>query len=73
MTQAKERGGGGEERKETFPSPPLSFIFWFSFHFSRGQNRKSPFAPKPNGNAFATQAKLYVEEKLNYWYSQKKS
>ena len=23
----------------------------FSFHFSRGQNRKSPFAPKPNGNA----------------------
>ena len=34
MTQVKERGGGGEERKETFLSPPLSFIFWFSFHFS---------------------------------------
>ena len=38
------------------PLPPLSF-FWLSFHFSRGQNRKSPspvfqfFAPKPNGNA----------------------
>ena len=23
------------------PSPPPSFIFWLSFHFSRGQNRKS--------------------------------
>ena len=42
------------------PLPPLSF-FWLSFHFSRGQNRKSPspvfqfFAPKPNGT-LATQA-----------------
>ena len=39
----------------SLPSPPPSFIFWFSFHFSRDQNRKSPstvsFAPKPNGNA----------------------
>ena len=35
----------------SFPSPPPSFIFWLSFHFSRGQNR-SFFAPKPNGNAF---------------------
>ena len=39
----------------SFPSPPPSFIFWFSFHFSRDQNRKSPstvsFAPKPNENA----------------------
>ena len=33
------------------PPPPPSFIFWLSFHFSRGQNR-SFFAPKPNGNAF---------------------
>ena len=52
LAQVKERGGVGEERKETFlpflkpsfPSPPLppaSFIFWFSFHLSRGQNRKS--------------------------------
>ena len=50
LAQVKERGGVGEERKETFlpflkpsfPSPhPASFIFWFSFHFSRGQNRKS--------------------------------
>ena len=23
----------------SFPSPPPSFIFWLSFHFSRGQNR----------------------------------
>ena len=30
--------------KRFLPSPPLpsSFIFWFSFHFSRDQNRKSP-------------------------------
>ena len=25
------------------PPPPHSFIFWLSFHFSRGQNRKSFF------------------------------
>ena len=25
-----------------FPPPPPSFTFWLSFHFSRGQNRKSP-------------------------------
>ena len=24
-----------------FPPPPPSFIFWLSFHFSRGQNRES--------------------------------
>ena len=36
MAQVKERGGGGEE------TPLPSFIFWLSFHFSRGQNRKSP-------------------------------
>ena len=24
------------------PPPPPSFTFWLSFHFSRGQNRKSP-------------------------------
>ena len=41
---ASKRGGGGEERKEGFlpsPPPPPSFIFWLSFHFSRGQNRES--------------------------------
>ena len=32
------------------PPPPPSFIFWLSFHFSRGQNRTF-FAPKQNGNA----------------------
>ena len=43
MAQAKERGGGEEERKfPSFLSPFPSFIFRFSFHFSCGQNRKSP-------------------------------
>ena len=28
--------------KHFLPSPPPSFTFWLSFHFSRGQNRKSP-------------------------------
>ena len=44
--------------KRFLPSPPHppSFIFWLSFHFSRGQNQKNPvplsfFALKPNGNA----------------------
>ena len=32
------------------PPPPSSFIFWLSFLFSFGQKR-SFFAPKPNGNA----------------------
>ena len=47
MAQVKKREGAGEEGKETFlpflkPSfPSPSFIFWFSFHFSRGKNRKS--------------------------------
>ena len=36
MAQVKEQGGGGEETH--LPS----FIFYLSFHFSRGQNRKSP-------------------------------
>ena len=35
MAQVKEQGGGGEE------TPLPSFIFCLSFHFSRGQNRKS--------------------------------
>ena len=45
MAQVKERGEGGEERKETalllLPPPPPPFIYWLSFHFSRGQNRES--------------------------------
>ena len=42
MAQVKERAGGGEERKfPSFPSPSPSFIFWHSFHFSRGQSRGS--------------------------------
>ena len=43
MAWVKERGGGGEERKETssLPLPLPPFIFLLSFHFSRGQNRKS--------------------------------
>ena len=39
----------------SFPSPPPSFIFWLSFHFSRGQNR-SFFAPKPMETLSSTQA-----------------
>ena len=50
---SKRARRGWKERKETFlpflkpslpsppPLPPASFIFWFSFHLSRGQNRKS--------------------------------
>ena len=48
MGQVKERGGVGEERKETLadkprpsPPPPRSFIFKLSLHFSRGRNWKS--------------------------------
>ena len=38
---ARKRSGRRWGGKETFlpPSPPPSFIFWLSFHFSRGQNR----------------------------------
>ena len=40
-----KRAGEGWGRKEgnflPSPPPPPSFIFWLSFHFSRGQNRKS--------------------------------
>ena len=60
MAQAKERRGGGEERKETFsffplPLPPLLF---FGSHglISRAIKTETPlprslFAPKANGNA----------------------
>ena len=57
MAQVKERGGGGEERKETFlplSLPPLSFFG--SRFISRAVKTENPFpwsffAPKPNGNA----------------------
>ena len=51
--RSKERGTRDEDRAQngamgeavlkfpSFPSPTPSFIFWLSFHFSRGQNRKS--------------------------------
>ena len=43
--QRKQKSGEGVGRKEegilSSPPPPLSFLFQFSFHFSRGQNRKS--------------------------------
>ena len=41
----KQKSGEGVGKKEegmlSSPPPPPSFIFWVSFHFSRGQNRKS--------------------------------
>ena len=41
---ASKRAGRGWGRKEGnfLPYPSPSFTFWLSFHFSRGQNRKSP-------------------------------
>ena len=50
MVQVKERGGVEKKGRKPSPPSPPSFIFWLSFHFSRGQNL-SFFAPKPNGNA----------------------
>ena len=39
---ASKRAGQGWGRKlRKHPPPPRSFIFWLSFHFPRGQNRKS--------------------------------
>ena len=40
VAQVKERGGGEDVSFLPFPLP--SFTFWLSFHFSRGQNQKSP-------------------------------
>ena len=40
MAQVREQGGVG--KKGFLPSPPPSFIFCLSFHFSRCQNRESP-------------------------------
>ena len=51
--------------KRFLPSPPPSFIFWLSFHFSRGQNR-SFFAPKPNGNACYAG---YWDLRKHFWLS----
>ena len=56
MAQVKERGEGGEERKETalLLPPPPSFIG--SRFISRAAKTENPvprsfIAPKPNGNA----------------------
>ena len=63
MAQVKDRGGGGEERKETsvsFLPPPLPPLSLFGSRFiSRSVKTESPlpwyfFAPKPNGNACYT-------------------
>ena len=56
MAQVKERGGGGEERKESFvPFPLLPLSFFGSSFISRAAKTVNPvprsfFAPKPNGN-----------------------
>ena len=42
MSQLKERGGVGKKVSFLPFLLPPSFIFWLSFHFSRGQKRKSP-------------------------------
>ena len=75
MAQAKERGGDGKERwfpSFPFPSPSPSFIFWRSFHFSRGKAvnpiPRSFFATKPNGNACdAGYAKTFLIERILFW------
>ena len=66
MAQVKERGGGGEERKETFPSflspSPLFHFFLVLVSFLARSKPKVSFhdlfAPKPNGNVCYTQAKI---------------
>ena len=62
MAQEIERGGGGEKRKETsFPSHCPLFHFFCSRSIFRAAKTENPFprsffAPKPDGNALATQA-----------------
>ena len=61
---ASKRGGGWEERKETFlPLPLPPFIFWLSFRFSSGQNRESRSVGlsllRNSTQTVATQAKLF--------------
>ena len=47
-TRVKDREKSGASKRAgrgwfpSFPYPSPSFTFWLSFHFSRGQNRKSP-------------------------------
>ena len=52
---SKRAGRGWGRKFPSFPSPSPTFIVWFLFHFSRGQNRepvpRSFFAPETNGNA----------------------
>ena len=65
MALVKERGGGGEERKETLSDKPRDFenrplrplsVFGSCF-ISRAAKTENPvprsfFAPKPNGKAY---------------------
>ena len=39
--QKSEEGVGNKGRKPSFPYSPPSFIYWCSFHFSRGKSRES--------------------------------
>ena len=50
---ASKRGGGGEERKETFPSPSPLFSSRFISRPAKTENLvpRSFFAPKQHGNA----------------------
>jgi len=62
--RSKERGTRVKDHAKNGASKRASFIFWLSFHFSRGQNR-SFFAPKPGQmETLATQAMIKVAIKL---------
>ena len=76
MGQVKERGSGGEEKKETFPQiplPPLSFSRSRSiFRAAKTENpspRRSLFfmAPKPHGNN--CYAGYHTDERVFLYFS----
>jgi len=57
MTQVKGRGGGGEERKETFlPLPLPSPSFFGSRFISRAVKTESPLLLRNQTETLATQA-----------------
>ena len=62
MAQVKERGGGGEERKETFPSFLSTLSFFGSRFISRALKPKSllprSFLFRNQTETLATQAKI---------------